>query len=326
MSTKTPHADDHDHRDERGHGHDHGIASAPEYALPWALFLTGTFMIAEAVGGWLSHSLALISDAAHMLTDTAALAIALIAIRIGKRAADAQRTFGYARLEILAAAFNAVLLFLVAIYILWEAVDRLRHPPEIASAVMMVIAALGLAINLVSMRLLRSGSETSLNVKGAYLEVWSDMLGSAGVLVAGAVIAITGWKPADPIVAVAIGLWVLPRAWMLLKASFNILLEGAPAGMDVAAIERAIRAVPGVSGVHDLHVWAMTSGKVLLTAHVERSDTDHSTDVQTLAAVRTTLRERFSIRHSTLQLEHQACDETECALQAPTAPLSEQHR
>jgi len=295
-----------------GHAHDHGIAQAPEKALWMALLLTGSFMIAEAVGGWWSHSLALISDAAHMLTDTAALAIALGAIRIGKRASDARRTYGYARFEILAAAFNAVTLFLVALYILWEAIDRFRNPPPIASYTMMAIAVLGLIVNLIAMRLLRGGSEHSLNVKGAYLEVWSDMLGSVGVLIAGGVIAWTGWKPIDPIIAVAIGLWVLPRTWVLLKDSLNILLEGVPPGLVVQDIEATLRSTPGVAGMHDLHVWAVSSGKVLLTAHVDRDPASAMNDADILATIQSVLHDRYGIEHATIQLEHRSCGATQC--------------
>lgn len=294
--------------------HDHGVATAPERSLRWALLLTGSFLIAEVIGGLLTNSLALLSDAAHMFTDAAALAIALVAIRIGKRAADARRTFGYARFEILAAAFNAVLLFLVAIYILWEAIERFRDPPPIASTGMMVIAVLGLIINLVSMRLLSAGSQKSLNVKGAYLEVWSDMLGSVGVLIAGLIIQFTGWRPIDPIVAVLIGFWVLPRTWVLLKDSLNILLEGVPSGLAVAEIDAEMRAVPGVISIHDLHVWAVTSGKALLTAHVVRDATIGGSDAEVLAAVRERLQTRFDLHHTTLQLEQVACSTTACQL------------
>ena len=294
---------------------DHGIATAPERSLRIALALTGTFLIAEVVGGVVTNSLALLSDAAHMFTDVAALAIALLAIRIGKRAADRQRTFGYARFEILAATFNAVLLFLVAMYILWEAVDRFRTPAPVQSGAMMVIAALGLVVNIISMRLLQANSEKSLNVKGAYLEVWSDMLGSVGVLVAGAIIQFTGWTLIDPIIAVVIGFWVLPRTWVLLKDSLNVLLEGVPSGMALEKIESEVVSIPGVVAIHDLHVWAVTSGKALLTAHVVRDSTTDIGDAALLAAVRARLKERFDVHHATLELERAgdgsvAADET----------------
>ncbi|MBL8297880.1 MAG: cation transporter [Rhodanobacteraceae bacterium] len=285
---------------------DHGIATAPERSLRIALVLTGTFLIAEVIGGIATNSLALLSDAAHMFTDVAALAIALLAIRIGKRAADRRRTFGYARFEILAATFNAVLLFLVALYILWEAADRFRTPAPVQSTAMMAIAALGLVVNLISMRLLQASSEKSLNVKGAYLEVWSDLLGSVGVLVAGVVIQVTGWTLIDPIIAVLIGFWVLPRTWVLLKDSLNVLLEGVPSGMALENIEAEVKTIAGVVAVHDLHVWAVSSGKALLTAHVVRDATTDVADAALLAAVRERLKERFDVHHATLELERAA--------------------
>jgi cobalt-zinc-cadmium efflux system protein len=233
-----------------------------------ALILTTTFLIAEVVGGVLTNSLALISDAAHMFTDSAALAVSLVAIRIGRRAADSLRTFGYYRFEILAAAFNAALLFLVAMYILYEAYQRLNNPPEIQTGAMLVVATLGLFINLISMRLLTSDKDKSLNVKGAYLEVWSDMLGSVGVIVGAIIIRFTGWPWVDSAIAVLIGLWVLPRTWTLLKESMNVLLEGVPEGLNLVEISDTLAQINCVSSVHELHVWAITSGKASLTAHV----------------------------------------------------------
>ena len=287
-------------------GHDHGAAGANEKNLRIVLALTASFMAAEVIGGIAFNSLALISDAAHMFTDAAALAIALVAIRIGKRAADHKRTFGYYRFEILAAAFNAVVLFLVAAYILYEAYQRFRSPPEIQSLGMLVIALLGLVINLVGMRMLRAGSQSSLNIKGAYLEVWADMLGSLGVIFAALVIYFTGWAWVDAVVAALIGVWVLPRTWTLLKESLNILLEGVPVDIALDEIEQGVLAVPGVREIHDLHVWALTSGKNSLTVHVVLAE---GADEQTvLAAVTKTLAERFSMRHVTVQIEAAACD------------------
>ena len=248
-------------------GHDHGTSTANERNLWVVLGLTTAFMLVEIIGGVLTKSLALISDAAHMFTDAATLAIALAAIRIGKRAADHKRTFGYYRFEILAAAFNAVVLFLVAAYILYEAYQRFRNPPEVHSAGMLVIASIGLIVNFIGMRLLRGGAESSLNIKGAYLEVWADMLGSLGVIVAAVVIHLTRWAWVDALVAAAIGLWVLPRTWRLLRESLNILLEGVPLDVNLHEIERALLAIPGVREIHDLHIWALSSGKNTLTAH-----------------------------------------------------------
>ena len=296
-------------------GHSHAVpGSNNERALWIALVLTTLFLIAEVVAGIWTNSLALISDAAHMFTDSAALAIALLAIRIGKRAVDARRTFGYARFEILAAAFNAILLFLVALYILYEAWVRLSQPLEIQSNGMLLVAVLGLIVNLISMRLLSTGKDHSLNLKGAYLEVWSDMLGSIGVIAGALIIRWTGWSWVDSVVAVGIGLWVLPRTWVLLKESLHILLEGVPEGIDLAAVEQVILDCPQVLSVHDLHVWAISSGKTSLTAHVvfNAGDPQQRQNVL-LAAVRARLAERFDIHHSTIQLEDTPCEQAQGA-------------
>lgn len=292
-----------------GAGHAHGVPAGQNEKPLWiALCLTATFLIAEVVGGILANSLALLSDAAHMFTDAAALAISLAAIRIGKRPADSRRTFGYYRFEILAAAFNAILLFLVAIYILYEAYQRLKSPPEIQSGAMLIIASLGLVINLISMRLLSAGKNDSLNVKGAYLEVWSDMLGSVGVIVGALVIRWTGWGWVDSAIAVGIALWVLPRTWTLLKESMNVLLEGVPEGLGLAEVEAAILAQPGVASIHDLHVWSISSGKASLAVHVVC--TDAKVDwTALLATIRGLLANKFDIHHSTVQLEQTACEQ-----------------
>ncbi|MBK7062489.1 MAG: cation transporter [Rubrivivax sp.] len=291
-------------------GHSHAIpATGNERALWMALGLTSTFLIAEVIAGVVFQSLALLADAAHMFTDAAALAIAVAAVRIARRPADAKRTYGYHRFEILAAAFNAVLLFGVALYILYEAYRRFNAPAEVQPLGMLVVATLGLAVNLLSMRFLQSGKDTSLNVKGAYLEVWADMLGSIGVIVAALVIRFTGWAWVDTLVAVGIGLWVLPRTWVLLKESLNILLEGAPEGVDVDEVGRTMLAVPGVTGVHDLHVWVLTSGKNALTAHVvHAANIDGAALIEPLKEM---LADRFKVFHTTLQVEPTACQHSE---------------
>lgn len=284
-------------------GHSHATVRAGHERKLWmALGLTGSFMIAEVIGAFVTGSLALLSDAAHMMTDALALAISLVAIQVAKRAADRKRTFGYARFEILAAAFNALLLFGVAFYILYEAYLRLQAPAEIQSTGMLVIAVLGLIVNLISMRLLSAASGESLNVKGAYLEVWSDMLGSIGVIIAAVLIMLTGWGWVDSVVAAAIGFWVVPRTWTLLKASMNVLLQGVPDGIDIDAVEQAIHAVPGVREVHDLHIWALTSGKNVLSTHLV-VDPAPGSEQQVLAQVTELLHEQFDISHVTIQIE-----------------------
>ena len=284
-------------------GHSHATVRAGHERKLWmALGLTGSFMIAEVIGAFVTGSLALLSDAAHMMTDALALAISLVAIQVAKRPADRKRTFGYARFEILAAAFNALLLFAVAFYILYEAYQRLQAPAEIQSTGMLVIALLGLIVNLISMRLLSAASGESLNVKGAYLEVWSDMLGSIGVIIAAVLMMLTGWGWVDSVVAAAIGFWVVPRTWTLLKASMNVLLQGVPDGIDIDAVEQAIHAVPGVREVHDLHIWALTSGKNVLSTHLV-VDPAQGSEQQVLAQVTELLHEQFDISHVTIQIE-----------------------
>lgn len=296
------HADGHDH----GHAHDH-TAGANARQLTIALALTGTFLIAEVIGGIAFRSLALLSDAAHMFTDAAALAIALVAIRIGQRPSDDRRTFGYRRFEILAAAFNALLLVGVAIYVLIEGIRRILNPEPVESIGMLVVAALGLIINLISMRVLASGKDKSLNIKGAYLEVWADMLGSLGVLIGALAIRLTGWTWIDPIVAIAIGLWVLPRTWILLRDTSNILLEGTPRGAVAADIRAAITETPGVTGVHDLHVWVSGADQPSFSAHIELAEgAEHD---QVRAAVATRLKRDFDLQHVTLQTEREPCQD-----------------
>ncbi|AWC24683.1 Cation efflux system protein CzcD [Aminobacter sp. MSH1] len=286
--------------------HDHGdMQNTPESRLWLALGLTGSFMIAEVIGGVVTGSLALISDAMHMATDAMALAIALIAIKVGRRAADLLRTYGYARFEILAAAFNALVLLGIAFYILYEAYERLYQSTEIASLGMLVVAVIGLAVNFTSMRLLTGHKDKSLNVKGAYLEVWADMLGSLGVIAGALVIWFTGWQWVDSLIAVGIGFMVFPRTWVLLKACVNILLEGVPPGMNLAEVEQAIATVPGVASVHDLHLWAITQSKASLTAHAVL-DVDADAEM-VRRAIEARLQEKFDLHHTTLQMERENC-------------------
>jgi cobalt-zinc-cadmium efflux system protein len=297
------------------HSHVHQVAGN-EKRLMFALGLSTLFMSVEIVGGMLTNSLALLSDAAHMFTDVTALAISLAAIRFGRRPVDDERSYGYQRFEILAAAVNALMLFGVAAYILYEAWRRLREPPLIETGGMLIIAIVGLVVNLISMKLLSGGKDESLNVKGAYLEVWSDMLGSAGVIAAALAIRWTGWTWLDPAVAIGIGLWVLPRTWTLLKASTHILLEGTPEDVDLPKLRACLEATPGVSAVHDLHVWTLTSGRYVLTAHVVTNSRAPATLLKTLSEE---CRTRFKIFHTTLQLEGEACEDMHAALHEESA-------
>lgn len=290
-------------------GHNHALPKGQNQKyLLIAFVLTSTFLVAEVIGGLVTGSLALLSDAAHMLTDASALAIALIAIQIAKRAADSRRTFGYHRFEILAASFNAIMLFFVAMYILYEAYRRFKSPIEIQSMGMLIIASLGLIINLISMKLLSSGKDASLNIKGAYLEVWSDMLGSVGVIAGALIIRFTGWTWVDSVIAVGIGFWVLPRTWILLRESINVLLEGVPEHIDLEKLRKSVSDIAGVRSIHDLHVWSITSGKISLTMHVV-GDLEAFNRDRLLTEIQTTLAEQWEIHHTTIQMEAEACDQ-----------------
>ena len=299
---------EHDHG-RGGHAdHNHG-AGASTKRLAIALGLTTTFLIAELVGAFVFDSLALLSDAAHMFTDSAALAIALAAVKIGQRPPDDQRTFGYRRFEILAAAFNAMLLFAVAGYVLIEGIGRFFTPRPVESVGMLIVASIGLIVNLISMRILAGGKEDSLNVKGAYLEVWADMLGSLGVIGAAIAIYFTGLNWIDPIVAIAIGLWVLPRTWTLLRDTTHILLQGVPRGFDLNAIRAAMGEVSGVTGVHDLHLWSVAGDDASLTAHVAIADGGDGEAIR--RALTGMLETRFAIHHATIQTETEPCGDEE---------------
>lgn len=290
-----------------GAGHDHGGGQIKFEKPLWIAFaLTATFLVVEVVGAFLSNSLALLSDAAHMGTDVIALAISLFAVRMSRRPADAKRTYGYARMEAIGALINGALLFAVAAYVLWEAYGRFFAPPAVATNAMLTVASIGLLVNLISMRLLKAGAGENLNMKGAYLEVWSDMLGSVGVIIGALVIKFTGWTVVDPIIAVLIGLWVLPRTWVLLKQSSHILMQGVPDGLNLDAVRVALSKHPSVAEIHDLHAWALGSKEAVLTVHVVTRDTTVQTD-RLRAELSTLLHDEFGVDHSTLQIETAHC-------------------
>ncbi|MBS4005910.1 MAG: cation transporter [Afipia sp.] len=280
--------------------------------LRWALVLTGTFMIAEVVGGLVTGSLALLADAAHMLTDFGGLALALLAIRFAAREATPQLTYGYLRTEVLSALTNAVVLLLLTVYILYEAYQRFLAPPEILSGPMLIVAAIGLIVNLISMRLLAGGSSESLNVKGAYLEVLGDMLGSVGVIVAALIIMWTGWRLADPIMGAGIGLFIVPRTWILIKQVTHILMEGTPPNVDVGLLERKLLELPDVIAVHDLHVWTVTSGFDAMSCHLVVADFANSREL--LVQARRLMKDDFGIDHVTIQLDDEAVRAAEVVL------------
>ena len=288
-----------------GSGHSHAPVSTAggrhRKPLLIAFGLTAAFMVVELVAGLVTDSLALLSDAAHMGTDVLGLGMALAAITLAQRPATSQRTFGTYRLEVLAALANGLLLFGVAGYVLIEAVRRLSEPPEVPGAPLLIVAVIGLVVNLISFRLLTAGSKESLNVRGAYLEVLGDMLGSAGVIVAALIIYTTGWRYADPLIGAGIGLFILPRTWKLTGQALRILMQSAPPGVDVDAIRERIIGLPGVAGVHELHIWTLTSGLDTATGHVVVEDGEDYHDV--LDRVVNLLADEYHITHTTIQCE-----------------------
>lgn len=296
-------------------GGDHSHASVSAGArhkarLLAAFALLAVFMVVEVAAGLITNSLALLSDAGHMLTDVIGLGMALAAIQLAQRSTRSNNTFGLYRLEILAALANAVLLFGVALYVLYEAVQRLSEPPEVLGAQMLLVAVLGLGANLVAFALLREGSKESLNVEGAYLEVLSDTIGSVGVIVAAILLEVTGWGWIDPVVGVGIGLFILPRTWKLGAKAIRILVQAAPPDLDLDSVRTALAAIPGVTDVHDLHVWTLTSDMEVATAHLVVSSEADSHGV--LDRARQMLAEDHHIDHATLQVEpdtHEGCDE-----------------
>ncbi|HSD66631.1 MAG TPA: cation diffusion facilitator family transporter [Vicinamibacteria bacterium] len=288
-------------------GHDHHHPHASRRRLAFVLGLTCAFLGVEVAAGVLAGSLALIADAGHMLTDVAGLVLALAAMKFAERRPSPRRTYGYHRVEILAALTNALVLAAVAGYILAEAWERFRAPHPVATVPVLAVAALGLLVNLAGALLLRGGAQASLNVRGAYNEVTADALSSVGVIVGAGVIMASGWYWVDPLVAVGIAVFVLPRTWALLRETVHVLLEGTPREVDIEALRAAIEAVPGVKAVHDLHVWTLTSGVHALSAHaVLHEGAAHGA---VLGALQTRVTGGFPIRHVTFQLEESCCGE-----------------
>jgi len=282
--------------------HAHGSAAAANRGrLVAVLVLTLAILGVEVVGGIAANSLALFADAGHMLTDVAGVGMALLAIWFAGRRPTSGRTFGYLRLEILAAVANAVLLFGVAAFILIEAWRRLSEPPAVASGLMLAVALVGLAANAGSLFLLRDVQRGSLNMRGAYLEVLGDFVGSAAVIVAAIVIALTGWTTADAVASALIGLLILPRTFALLREATDVLLEATPKGVDMAHVRAHILDAPGVADCHDLHAWTITSGMNVVSAHVVLAEGANA--ATTLDALCACLSDDFDIEHSTFQLE-----------------------
>ena len=252
-----------------GSGHAHGVSAAGKNKRQLAIvfFMTFFYLVVEVGGGFWTGSLALLADAGHMLTDVAGVGLALLAIKFAERPASPERTYGYYRVEILAALTNAVVLIFISLYILYEAYQRFKNPPEVESGWMLGVASVGLVINIVGVIILRAGSKESLNMKGAYFEGLSGMLTSIGVIRAGVIMLTTGWYYADPLISAGIGLFILPRTWILLRDAVGVLLEGTPSDVNIVKLRESLSAIEGVAEIHDLHVWSLTSGVNALSVH-----------------------------------------------------------
>ncbi len=306
--------------------HHHGGASRPKRSLQISFAVTLGFMAAEAVGGWLTNSLALLSDAGHMLTDAAALGLSLLALRIGEMPPSPTETFGYRRFEILAALLNGLALWAIVGVILHEAYGRLRAPQDVNAWGMMAVAGLGLVVNLVSIRLLHAHKDASLNVRGAFLHVVADCLGSVGAVLAALLVLTTGWTLADPLVSLAICGLILWSSWGLVRDSVHMLLLGVPAHLDYAQVEEELLADEDVCCIYDLHLWAITSGQDALSAHLVVPD-GYTGQRQLLERILERLRKRFGIEHVTLQVEEshemrEARAASACAVQAVSRSCS----
>jgi cobalt-zinc-cadmium efflux system protein len=291
----------HDH----AHGHDHA-ASSDGGRLGIALGITVTFMVVEAVGGWIAGSLALIADAGHMLVDAAALALALLALRTSRRPADARRSYGHQRAQVVAALVNGITLIALGLWVVVEAVQRLFTPEVVDGRIMLLVAAIGGASNVVALMVLRGGDRGNLNMAGAWLHVLSDLAGSIAAMIAAGIIIATGWAPIDPMLSIVIALLVGHAAWKLIKQSNHVLMEGTPAGLDVGNLRTAlVDGVAGVVEVHHVHAWSLTPSQSLITLHAEVSvGTDRDVVLREMKLV---LKQRFAISHTTIQLETAGC-------------------
>lgn len=292
----------HVHTDHCRHGHPAAHAAGSRRSLWMAFALTVSFMVAEAVGGWITNSLALLSDAGHMLTDAAAIGLSLLAFKVGATPPSVTKTFGYRRVEILAALFNGLALWAIVGVVLRESYGRFRQPQEIQAVGMIAVAAAGLAVNLASMKLLHAHKDENLNVRGAFLHVVADALGSVGALTAGIVVATTGWTPADPLASAGICALILYSSWGLVREAVHGLLLGVPVHLDFRQVQRALLEQEGVCCLYDLHLWSIAPGQEALSAHLVVPK-GYAQRQELLARTVARLREDFGITHATIQIE-----------------------
>ena len=300
---------------EHRHGPGGHARDADRTTLLIVIALTGAFMVAELVGGILASSLALLADAAHMLTDVGALALSLFALRFARRPPTPEKTYGYLRAESLAALLNGAVLIVLSVFIFLEAWDRFHEPVEVRGGLMLAVATGGLVVNLIAALMLHRSAAESLNVRGAYLHVLGDLLGSVGAIAAAIIILATGWFPADPIISVLVGGLILWSSFKLVRESVDVLLEAVPSHLDLEEIRASIRRIPGVAAVHDLHVWTVTSGYFAMSGHAVVEDVERTQDV--LTAIHDRMHEEFGISHVTVQVEPRAIYQIDVEERAP---------
>jgi cobalt-zinc-cadmium efflux system protein len=308
MGSHLHHRHDHSHA---GHSHDHGAGDANnEWRMGLAALITGAFMFAEVAGGVAAGSLALLADAGHMLTDFASLALAWFGFRLSRRPADWKRTFGFDRFQVLVAFANGLALFVIAAWIVYEAIERLMTTPAVSGGIMVVIAALGLLVNVAAFWLLQGADRENLNVRGAAMHVLGDLFGSVAALIAGGVILATGWTPIDPLLSVLVAAIIVRSGWQVVADAGHILLEGAPGELDTRAIGPDLIAnVKGVEGIHHVHVWSITQSRRMVTLHAcigARQDSDLA-----VRNIKARLKERFGLDHATIEIERGVCADDE---------------
>ncbi len=301
---------DHKHHSSHEHNHHHNHSNSNKKALLFSLIITFIFMIVEVIGGFISGSLALISDSIHMLADVTALSTALWATSFSLKKANDLKSYGYKRIEIIVGLINALILVSISFLILKEGVERLFNPTTINSNQLILVSIIGLIVNIISALIMYSGAKNSINMRGAFLHIISDLLGSLGVIAAGLIIYFTGWVYADPIVSILISLLILSSVINLIKESFDILMEGTPKNLNLNQIINRLEQLDNVSNVHDLHVWCLSENEILLTAHIVIDDNLISESKETIIKVKKILHHDFKIEHSTLELESVNCNES----------------
>lgn len=296
------HGHSHGHGHGHGHGHSHGNTGNKK-ALLLAFLLISSFMVIEVIGGIVTNSLALLSDAGHMLSDAAALGLSFFAIKLGERKSSASKTYGYRRFEIIAAALNGITLILISLYIFYEAYHRFFNPPEVQSGGMLLISTIGLFVNIIAAWILMRGDkDENLNVRSAFLHVIGDMLGSVGAIIAALLMLFFGWGIADPIASVIVAILIIISGWRVTKEAFHILMEGTPAHIEVEKVKSSLLKIPNVTEVHDLHIWSLTSGMPMLSCHVAIKDARIHDKI--LREAQSILHDDFGIEHSTIQVEN----------------------